>query len=88
MTPYDYIINIMLATLNAIVSTPQVEPDPALIAQLEQERPAAVGKNGADALFALPKAPTEALTMPCNADSNQCLNAARKNLAAYRKEAK
>ena len=88
MTPYEYIINIMLATLNAIVSTPQVEPDPALIAQLEQERPAAVGKNGADALFALPKAPTEALTMPCNADSNQCLNAARKNLAAYRKEAK
>ena len=86
MTPF--IANVLLSALSTIATTPQVEPDPALIAQLEQERPAVVGKNGADALFALPKAPTEALTMPCNADSNQCLNAARKNLAAYRKEAK
>ena len=86
MTPF--IANVLLSALSTIATTPQVEPDPALIAQLEQERPAVVGKNGADALFALPKAPTEALTMPCNADSNQCLNAARKNLATYHKEAK
>jgi len=82
MTPF--IANVFLSALSTIATTPQVEPDPALIAQLEQERPVAVGKNGAVALFALPKAPTEALTMPCNADSNQCLNAARENLAAYR----
>ena len=85
MTPF--IANVFLSALSTIATTPQVEPDPALVAQLEQERPVAVGKNGADALFALPKAPTEALTMPCNADSNQCLNAARKNLATYHKEA-
>ena len=82
MTPF--IDNVFLSALSTLATTPQVEPDPALIAQLEQERPVAVGKNGAVALFALPKAPTEALTMPCNADSNQCLNAARENLAAYR----
>ena len=79
MTPF--IANVLLSALSTIATTPQVEPDPALIAQLEQERPVAVGKNGAVALFALPKAPTEALTMPCNADSNQCLNAARENLS-------
>ena len=53
MTPF--IANVLLSALSTIATTPQVEPDPALIAQLEQERPAAVGKNGADALFALPK---------------------------------
>ena len=56
MTPF--IANVLLSALSTIATTPQVEPDPALIAQLEQERPVAVGKNGADALFALPKVPT------------------------------
>ncbi|WP_065421860.1 hypothetical protein, partial [Cardiobacterium hominis] len=69
---------------STIATTPQVEPDPALIAQLEQARPAAVGKNGADALYAIPQAPAGELTLFCNYDQADCLDAARENLAAYR----
>ena len=84
MTPF--IANVFLSALSTIVITPQVEPDPALIAQLEQERPAAVGKNGADALFALPKVPTVP-AFQCQTDSTDCLAKARQNLATYHKEA-
>ena len=82
MTPF--IANVFLSALSTIATTPQVEPDPALIAQLEQERPAAVGKNGADALYAIPQAPAGELTLFCNYDQADCLDAARENLAAYR----
>ena len=85
MTPF--IANVLLSALSTIATTPQVEPDPALIAQLEQERPAAVGKNGADALFALPKVPTVPV-LQCQTDSTDCLAKARQNLATYHKEAK
>ena len=85
MTPF--IANVFLSALSTIVITPQVEPDPALIAQLEQERPVAVGKNGADALFALPKVPTVPV-LQCQTDSTDCLAKARQNLATYHKEAK
>ena len=84
MTPF--IANVFLSALSTIATTPQVEPDPALIAQLEQERPAAVGKNGADALFALPKVPTVP-AFQCQTDSTDCLAKARQNLATYHKEA-
>ena len=84
MTPF--IANVLLSALSTIATTPQVEPDPALIAQLEQERPAAVGKNGADALFALPKVPTVP-AFQCQTDSTDCLAKARQNLATYHKEA-
>ncbi|WP_314066228.1 hypothetical protein [Cardiobacterium hominis] len=82
MTPF--IANVLLSALSTIATTPQVEPDPALIAQLEQERPVAVGKNGADALYAIPQAPTGELTLFCNDDQADCLDAARQNLVAYR----
>ncbi|WP_048780703.1 hypothetical protein [Cardiobacterium hominis] len=82
MTPF--IANVFLSALSTIATTPQVEPDPALIAQLEQARPAAVGKNGADALYAIPQAPAGELTLFCNYDQADCLDAARENLAAYR----
>ena len=82
MTPV--IANVLLSALSTIATTPQVEPDPALIAQLEQERPVAVGKNGADALYAIPQAPTGELTLFCNDDQADCLDAARQNLVAYR----
>ena len=82
MTPF--IANVFLSALITIATTPQVEPDPALIAQLEQARPAAVGKNGADALYAIPQAPAGELTLFCNYDQADCLDAARENLAAYR----
>ena len=82
MTPF--IANVLLSALSTIATTPQVEPDPALIAQLEQARPAAVGKNGADALYAIPQAPAGELTLFCNYDQADCLDAARENLAAYR----
>ena len=85
MTPF--IANVLLSALSTIATTPQVEPDPALIAQLEQERPVAVGKNGADALFALPKVPTVP-AFQCQTDSTDCLAKARQNLATYHKEAK
>ena len=85
MTPF--IANVLLSALSTIATTPQVEPDPALIAQLEQERPVAVGKNGADALFALPKVPTVPV-LQCQTDSTDCLAKARQNLATYHKEAK
>ena len=84
MTPF--IANVFLSALSTIATTPQVEPDPALIAQLEQERPVAVGKNGADALFALPKVPTVP-ALQCQTDSTDCLAKARENLATYHKEA-
>ena len=51
MTIRQYFFGVYVSALGTILGTPQVEPDPALIAQLEQERPAAVGKNGADALY-------------------------------------
>ena len=86
MTPF--IANVFLSALSTIATTPQVEPDPALIAQLEQTRPAAVGKNGADALYAIPQAPAGELTLFCNYDQADCLDAARENLAAYRAAAK
>jgi len=82
VTPF--IANVFLSALSTIATTPQVEPDPALIAQLEQARPAAVGKNGADALYAIPQAPAGELTLFCNYDQADCLDAARENLAAYR----
>ena len=84
MTPF--IANVFLSALSTIATTPQVEPDPALVAQLEQERPVAVGKNGADALFALPKVPTVP-ALQCQTDSTDCLAKARQNLATYHKEA-
>ena len=84
MTPIQYLFSVYLTTLGTILGTPQVEPDPALIAQLEQERPVAVGKNGADALYAIPQAPTGELTLFCNYDQADCLGVARENLAAYR----
>ena len=82
MTPF--IANVFLSALSTIATTPQVEPDPVLIAQLEQARPAAVGKNGADALYAIPQAPAGELTLFCNYDQVDCLDAARENLVAYR----
>ena len=85
MTPF--IANVLLSALSTIATTPQVEPDPALVAQLEQELPVAVGKNGADALFALPKVPTVP-ALQCQTDSTDCLAKARQNLATYHKEAK
>ena len=84
MTPIQYLFSVYVSALGTILGTPQVEPDPALIAQLEQERPAAVGKNGADALYAIPQAPTGELTLFCNVDQADCLDAARQNLVAYR----
>ena len=84
MTPVQYLFSVYVSALGTILGTPQVEPDPALIAQLEQERPAAVGKNGADALYAIPQAPTGELTLFCNVDQADCLDAARQNLVAYR----
>ena len=80
MTPF--IANVLLSALSTIATTPQDEPDPALIARLEQERPVAVGKNGADALYAIPQAPAGELTLFCNYDQADCLDAARENRAA------
>ena len=88
MTPVQYLFSVYLTTLGTILGTPQVEPDPALIAQLEQERPAAVGKNGADALYAIPQAPAGELTLFCNYDQADCLGVARENLSSYRAAAK
>ena len=87
MTILQHLFSVYVITLGTILGTPQVEPDLALIAQLEQERPAAVGKNGADALFALPKVPTVP-AFQCQTDSTDCLAKARQNLATYHKEAK
>ena len=84
MTILQHLFSVYVSALGTILGTPQVEPDPALIAQLEQERPAAVGKNGADALYAIPQAPTGELTLFCNVDQADCLDAARQNLVAYR----
>ena len=88
MTILQHLFSVYVITLGTILGTPQVEPDPALIAQIEQERPAAVGKNGADALYAIPQAPTGELTLFCNGDQADCLGVARENLAAYRAAAK
>jgi hypothetical protein len=87
MTILQYFFSVYVSALGTILGTPQVEPDPALIAQLEQERPAPVGKNGADALFALPKVPTVP-AFQCQTDSTDCLAKARQSLATYHKEAK
>ena len=87
MTILQHIFSVYVSALGTILGTPQVEPDPALIAQLEQERPAAVGKNGADALFALPQAPAVP-TFQCETDSTDCLAKARQNLTAYHAAAK
>ena len=87
MTILQYLFSAYVSALGTILGTPQVEPDPALIAQLEQERPAAVGKNGADALFALPEAPTTGLKLCNMTDQGDCLKVARENLATYHKEA-
>ena len=88
MTILQYLFSVYISALGTILGTPQVELDPAPIAQLEQERPVAVGKNGADALYAIPQAPTSELTLFCNRDQADCLGVARENLAAYRAAAK
>ena len=76
MTPF--IANVFLSALSTIATTPQVEPDPALIAQLEQARPAAVGKNGADALYAIPQCTTTAVGLHLlNNDQNGLLSGAK-----------
>ena len=85
MTPVQYLFSVYVSTLGTILGTPQVELDPALIAQLEQARPPAVGKNGADALFALPEAPTTGLKLCNMTDQGSCLKVARENLATYQK---
>ena len=70
----------------AVLTYPNLPPDPALIAQLEQARPAVSGENGYAALFDLPvnagKDWPENLP-ECKRETADCLALAREHLAAW-----
>ena len=75
------------AVFLAVFTYPNLPPDLALIAQLEQARPAVSGENGYTALF---EPPMDAVKnwpeeVPrCNDDTVDCLALAREHLGAWR----
>ncbi len=71
----------------SVLTYPNLPPDPALIAQLEQSRPAVSGQNGYAALRALPLQASDNLPkdLPrCGRDTPDCLAQAREHLAGWR----
>ena len=73
-------------TFLAISASPGIASDPALVTKLEQARSAVSGKNGYQALFALPLSNEEwPDELPkCDRDAQDCLAQAQQNLATYR----
>ena len=71
----------------SVLTYPNLPPDPALIAQLEQARPAVSGQNGYAALRAIPLKASDNLPkdLPrCGRDTPDCLAQAREHLAGWR----
>ena len=70
----------------AVLTYPNLPPDPVLIAQLEQARPAVSGENGYAALFDLPMNAGKdwPKDLPeCRRETADCLALAREHLAAW-----
>ena len=87
MLTFDLLYQTIGAAYLAVLAYPNLPPDPALIAQLEQARPAVSGQNGYAALRAMPLQASDNLTkdLPrCGRDTPDCLAPAREHLAGWR----
>ena len=86
MFAFTLFYQLTAAVFLAVFTYPNLPPDPALVAQLEQVRSAVSGENGYAALFELPmdavKDWPENLPQ-CGRDTPDCLALAREHLAAY-----
>ena len=86
MFAFTLFYQLTAAVFLAVLTYPNLPPDPALVAQLEQARSAVSGENGYAALFELSmdavKNWPENLPQ-CGRDTADCLALAREHLAAY-----
>ena len=85
MLTFDLLYQTIGAAYLAVLTYPNLPPDPALIAQLEQARPAVSGENGYAALFDLPMNAGKdwPKDLPeCRRETADCLALAREHLAA------
>ena len=86
MFAFTLFYQVTAAVFLAVFTYPNLPPDPALVAQLEQARSAVSGENGYAALFELSmdavKNWPENLPQ-CGRDTADCLALAREHLAAY-----
>ena len=86
MLTFDLLYQTIGAAYLAVLAYPNLPPDPALIAQLEQARPAVSGENGYAALFDLPVNAGKdwPKDLPeCRRETADCLTLAREHLAAW-----
>ena len=86
MLTFDLLYQTIGAAYLAVLTYPNLPPDPALIAQLEQARPAVSGENGYAALFDLPVNAGKdwPKDLPeCRRETADCLTLAREHLAAW-----
>ena len=86
MLTFDLLYQTIGATYLAVLTYPNLPPDPVLIAQLEQARPAVSGENGYAALFDLPMNAGKdwPKDLPeCRRETADCLALAREHLAAW-----
>ena len=86
MLTFDLLYQTIGAAYLAVLTYPNLPPDPTLIAQLEQARPAVSGENGYAALFDLPMNAGKdwPKDLPeCRRETADCLALAREHLAAW-----
>ena len=86
MLTFDLLYQTIGAAYLAVLTYPNLPPDPVLIAQLEQARPAVSGENGYAALFDLPMNAGKdwPKDLPeCRRETADCLALAREHLAAW-----
>ena len=90
MFAFTLFYQLTAAVFLAVFTYPNLPPDPALVAQLEQARPAVSGENGYTALFELPMDAVKNWpenwpeNLPqCGRDTPDCLALAGEHLAAY-----
>ena len=86
MLTFDLLYQTIGAAYLAVLTYPNLPLDPALIAQLEQARPAVSGENGYAALFDLPMNVGKdwPKDLPeCRRETADCLTLAREHLAAW-----